>query len=88
MTARDKEAVINENDELQQELAMYKSVGVPRERLHVTRVSRAPFASRNLNVTSAGQAKAASLKNPDDAERSKSPTLGYRPGDMTLDEIA
>jgi hypothetical protein len=48
-----REAVQVGNQELQEELAMYKSVTVPTEnkpRTNITRVKRVPCATQNLNV--------------------------------------
>ena len=90
MTNRDKEAVIDENEGLRQELAMYKSVAVPTEskpRTFVTRITRAPLTNQSLNVGSATEAKP-SLKKSDGAERPLVPSVEYGGGDMTLDEIA
>lgn len=90
MTNKDKEAVIDENEGLRQELAMYKSVGVPADskpRTFVTRITRAPLTNHSLNVGSVTEAKPG-LKKSDGAERPVVPSTEYRGGDMTLDEIA
>jgi hypothetical protein len=73
---KEKEAVINENEELQHELEVYKSVGIPAEvkpRTVMTRVTRAPLSSQNLN---------AAREHTKGAKRT-----AYKDGDMTLDDL-
>jgi hypothetical protein len=53
MATRDHEAVVVGNEELKQELDMYKSVMVPVEnkpRTNITRIGRLPLADQNVNV--------------------------------------
>ena len=89
MTNRDKEAVIEENVNLRQELAMYKSVPADvKPRTAVTRITRAPLTNHSLNVASVGLAKASSLKKSAVAHRVDSLASDHKDGDMTLDEIA
>ncbi|KAI0085196.1 hypothetical protein BDY19DRAFT_460717 [Irpex rosettiformis] len=85
MTTKDKEAVISENEELRCELELYKSVGVPAEvkpRTFVTRVSRAPLASHNLNTSTNTRSGSKPVRRP--ASRYESEHQG---GDMLLNEL-
>ena len=92
MLTRDRDILVTNNEGIQQELKMYKSVMVPNEnkpRTNITRVARSALANRNLNVsdtvntsvakvvsTSTGMAKSTQRTSPDAI-----------PGDMTLDEL-
>ena len=93
MLTRDRDEVVNNNEELQQELKMYKSVMVPNEskpRTNVTRVARTALASRNLNVSvtrNTSVAKAFSTSTGIAKSTQQTPHLDAIPGDMTLDEI-
>lgn len=52
MTLRDRDAAYMNNEDLRQELDMYRSVSIPIEdkpRTTMTRVGRAPLANQNLS---------------------------------------
>lgn len=91
LTTRDKETVISENDELRHELELYKSVGVPvdfKPRTTVTRVTRAPLVSQNLNALPASRARSNSRAASGCGKRiDVVPELEYKEGDMTVDEL-
>lgn len=88
LLTKERDAIADENDALQRELLMYKSVSVPAEYKHrttVTRVSRTPLASHSLNARSATESKASSTLA---AKRMETmPEVEFREGDMTLDEL-
>jgi hypothetical protein len=82
MLTRDRENVIAENGDLQQELDMYKSVMVPgehRPRTNITRLARAPFVNltQSLNTGNISGPKGHVNGKVDDAVTR----------DMTLEEI-
>jgi hypothetical protein len=81
--------VVVNNDDLRQELDMYKSVMVPSEnkpRTNITRIARPALVPQNLNVDAT--ANFTKSFNDDGGERkAQMQTLGYIPGDMTLEEI-
>lgn len=90
MTTKDKEAVIEENEELRHELGLYKSVAVPLEnkpRAFMTRVTRAPLASQNLNAPPPN-ARASHARSASAMKSLASSDVEYRDGDMTIDELA
>ncbi|KAI0339796.1 hypothetical protein BDW22DRAFT_1399371 [Trametopsis cervina] len=91
LTTRDKETVISDNDELRHELELYKSVGVPvdfKPRTTVTRVTRAPLVSQNLNALPASRARSNSRAASGGGKRiDVVPELEYKEGDMTVDEL-
>lgn len=93
MLTRDRDVVVTNNEDLQQELRMYKSVMVPNEnkpRTNITRVARPALANQNLNVSAAVNASAAkSVSTSGGTAKSMQRTqhLDSIPGDMTLDEI-
>ncbi|KAF9461301.1 hypothetical protein BDZ94DRAFT_1168036 [Collybia nuda] len=86
---QEQETVAAENEDLQQELGMYKSVVVPPEvkpRTTITRVARPPLVSLARSVNTEG-----ATSGPNDtvsAEKMRHiRELETIPGDMTLDEI-
>ena len=89
---RDRDGLINENDDLQHELDMYTSVAVPlqsKARTTVTRVTRVPLANHNMNASSRLHARSTiSGEVPGGGARRSLTEPAYKDGDMTLDEIA
>ena len=88
LSTRDRDAVATNNEDLQHELAMYKSVMVPSEskpRTNMIRIERPPLANQNLNLLQNGGVNATKSVN---GGVDKTHTLdAYIPGEMTLDEI-
>ncbi|KAF5321439.1 hypothetical protein D9619_001427 [Psilocybe cf. subviscida] len=93
---REQENVALENDRLQNELYMYKSVQVPldsKPRAHITRVARAPLVNlaSSLNVNAGSQqASVASSKSRSQKSATSSFKAVYEAvneGDMTTDEL-
>ena len=93
MLTRDRDIVVTNNEELQQELMMYKSVMVPNEnkpRTNITRVTRPALANRNLNASATvntSVAKAVSTSAGLAKSVQQTTYLDAIPGDMTVDEI-
>ena len=88
---RDRDGLVNDNDDLRHELDMYTSVAVPlqsKARTTVTRVTRVPLASQNMNMTTSSRAFAGRSTVPGGGVRRVSPEPAYKEGDMTLDEIS
>ena len=91
---RDRDNILNDNDDLRHELDLYTSV-VPAQskpRTAVTRVTRAPLANSNINARSAAYAKSTSTASSGAKKRDPTPetewnNLEYKEGDMTIDEI-
>ncbi|KAJ7594855.1 hypothetical protein C8J56DRAFT_927788 [Mycena floridula] len=82
-SVRSHENAVVQNDDLQRELEMYKSVMVPMEnkpRTHITRVKRQPLV--NVNQSFGGENQQVNLICS--SERNMLETI---PADMTLDEI-
>jgi hypothetical protein len=79
VVARDKEAVAAGNEELRQELDMYKSVMIPidcKPRTAITRVERVPLGTQSLNgLVGRGAAKGREI------------AVEVANGEMTLEEI-
>jgi hypothetical protein len=74
------------NEELRHEIMMYKSIAVPEDskpRTNLTRVTRPPLTSQNLNTMST---KSILPCVASDA-LIKATVLEHIPGDMTLDEL-
>ncbi|KAI0690542.1 hypothetical protein BC835DRAFT_1280794 [Cytidiella melzeri] len=90
MTTREKETVINENDQLRRELELYKSVAVSADvkpRTFVTRITRAPLANQNLNAMAGPNAQSHLSSSTAVKGMDLLPEVEYREGDMTLDEL-
>lgn len=88
MTAKERDALASENDEMVRELQLYKSVTVPTDfkpRTTVTRVTRQPLASQSLNTRPSSSHPKRSATRP--AAGSKVSEPEYREGDLTLDEL-
>ncbi|OSX66113.1 hypothetical protein POSPLADRAFT_1043607 [Postia placenta MAD-698-R-SB12] len=88
MTSRDRDAVQAHNEDLQYEIALYKSVAIPSEykpRTAVTRVERAPMVTQGLSI-SKGVEHGKSISVPS-ARLASMPEMEYEQGGMTLDEI-
>lgn len=76
------------NEDLQHEIALYKSVAIPSEykpRTAVTRVERAPMVTQGLSI-SKGVEHGKSISVPS-ARLASMPEMEYEQGGMTLDEI-
>ncbi|KZT22213.1 hypothetical protein NEOLEDRAFT_1244068 [Neolentinus lepideus HHB14362 ss-1] len=85
MSTREVEVAAADNEDLRNELGMYKSVMVPFEnkpRTVITRVGRAPLASQNMNIKSVHgtSVRQTGTVEPKEVE-------WVREGDMTLDEL-
>jgi hypothetical protein len=96
MLTRERENVVADNEDLQHELGMYKSVMVPiehRPRTNITRVARVPFVNltQSLNTGSLNTSGVQSQKGHVDTSKMdgviRVQSLETVPGDMTLDEI-
>lgn len=88
LLTRDRDAVAVNNEDLRQELDMYKSVMVPsgdKPRTNITRIGRPALASQNLNVDAT--TKFTKSFNDGGERKVQMQTLGSIPGDMTLEEI-
>lgn len=94
MTNRDRDAVISENEALQHELTLYKSVAVhpdDKPRTAITRVTRIPLGTHNSNVNVNGKAVSVSKSSGlDDQYLPSLPEISmeYKDGDMTVDELS
>ncbi|KAI0786720.1 hypothetical protein C8Q75DRAFT_264006 [Abortiporus biennis] len=87
ISTREREAVLNENDDLRHELDMYKSVSVHPElkpRTTVTRVSRVPLATQSMNIKSLS---AISSVSNGGKRLESTPEVDFKEGDMTIEEI-
>lgn len=99
---RERDAALNEVDDLRYELQLYTSVAVPlqnKPRTAVTRVARTPLASQNLNTSinadvngrSASVNKKSASSRIGLAAKRLEPTpedeWEYKEGDMTIEEI-
>ncbi|KAF7793937.1 hypothetical protein EIP86_005060 [Pleurotus ostreatoroseus] len=87
---RERDALLDNNDDLQHELGLYTSVGVPMQvkpRTTVTRVARAPLANQNIN-TSARAKSPGSMSSSNARKLESMPEVEYKEGDMTLDELS
>lgn len=90
MTNREREAVIAENEALQHELTLYKSVAVhpdDKPRTAITRVARIPLGAHNVNVNSKSTRNSKST-GLDDEYLPSLPEMEYKEGDMTIDELS
>ncbi|KAH7921391.1 hypothetical protein BV22DRAFT_1038704 [Leucogyrophana mollusca] len=90
---RERDTVTAANDDLRQELGMYTSAMIPidsKPRTGLTRITRPPLGSQNLNVTSQTRPPSTNHNGGSKLDTvsagSKLP-LETIPGDMTLDEI-
>ncbi|EIW82822.1 hypothetical protein CONPUDRAFT_163890 [Coniophora puteana RWD-64-598 SS2] len=99
LLTRDSENMVAENEDLQNELDMYKSVHVPigsKPRTGVTRVSRAPLGNHTLNVSAPAGAQQNS-QGRSSLVKSKTRGVGEElagmlpplsdVGEMTVDEL-
>ncbi|THH00772.1 hypothetical protein EW026_g1833 [Hermanssonia centrifuga] len=91
ISTRDRDTVLNENDDLRNELELYKSVAVPlnsKPRTSVTRVTRIPLTNQSMN-TSANTRGLAHTKSTNNLVKrlETTPELEYKEGDMTVEEI-
>lgn len=82
------------NEDLQHELALYKSVAVPPElkpRTMVTRVDRAPLSTQSINGNASSKAmelvQGASVTHTAPKKLDPLPEIEYDQEEMTLDEI-
>lgn len=90
MLTRDRDAVATNNDDLLQELAMYKSVMVPidnKPRTNITRIGRLPLANQTLIANGADVVDVMKSINGSGETQSRLSTLDPMPDEMTLDEI-
>jgi hypothetical protein len=89
MLTREQEATIAANEDLQNELDMYKSVVYPgdqKPRTNMTRVGRPPLVNlaRTLNVVNGVGGPAVPLRQSSQGGTA----LETIPGDMTFEEIS
>jgi len=87
---REQENVAAQNDDLQHELDMYKSVRIPLEnkpRTNLTRIGRPPLINltQSINNASALNSNAKSYNKP--SFKAIEPLMEVSNADMTLDEI-
>ncbi|KZT10728.1 uncharacterized protein LAESUDRAFT_693038 [Laetiporus sulphureus 93-53] len=94
MCTRERDSIQMQNEDLQHELLMYKSVAVPTEmkpRTMVTRIARTTMPIRNdsLNcrATAEGPVRDGQVHTSGMRKFETAPEVEDRPGDMTLEEI-
>ncbi|EPQ56968.1 hypothetical protein GLOTRDRAFT_137420 [Gloeophyllum trabeum ATCC 11539] len=91
LSTRDHEAAMADNEDLRNELDMYKSVMVPidaKPRTAITRVGRAPLASQNMNVNAKRLMVQSQKGGKAGGKMGSSGEVEWvREGDMTIDEL-